>query len=249
MEIRNALTLAGRSLFNALFPRYCCVCGKRLSLNEQLLCVNCLLHLPLTHLKGKKDNFVERALWDDVVYTEHANSLLFYKPKSDYCQIFFLFKYYNHPEIAVAFGRMMAQDLAGTDFFTGVDVLLPVPLAKKRFKERGYNQSERLAYGISEVTGIPIDATSVVRTRANQTQTHLTMEERRANVSGIFKLTNPEALQGKHVLIVDDVITTGSTTRACARAVAEAGGVRISVLSLGCSESLRTESVPGWIRP
>ncbi len=249
MEMKQALTLVGRSLLNALFPRYCCVCGRRLSLNEQHLCATCLLHLPLTHLKGKKDNFVERAVWDDAVCTERANSLLYYQPKSACCQVFFLFKYYNHPEIAVAFGRMMAQDLAETDFFAGVDVLLPVPLARKRFKERGYNQSERLAYGISELTGIPIDTTSVARTRANQTQTHLTFEERRANVDGIFKLVDAEALHGKHVLIVDDVITTGSTTRACAHAVVEAGDVRISVISLGCSESLRAESVPSWIRP
>ncbi len=247
--MRKALTLAGRSLLNAFFPRYCCVCGKRLMLNEQHLCATCLLHLPLTHLKGKKDNFIERAVWDDVVCTERANSLLYYRTKSAYCQIFFLFKYYNHPEIAVAFGRMMAQDLAGTDFFTDVDVLLPVPLAKERFKERGYNQSERLARGISELTDLPIDTASVVRTHATQTQTHLTFEERRANVSGIFKLTNPEALHGKHVLIVDDVITTGSTTRACAHAVAEAGNVKISVISLGCSESLRTETPPSWLRP
>lgn len=113
----------GQSILNTLFPRYCCVCGRRLLESEQDLCLNCLFELPMTNLHGKKGSTFERILWDDAVYTQHANSMLYYRSKSNYCRIYFMFKYYNRPEIAVNFGRMMAQELQGTDFFEGIDCI------------------------------------------------------------------------------------------------------------------------------
>lgn len=239
----------GQSILNTLFPRYCCVCGRRLLESEQDLCLNCLFELPMTNLHGKKGSTFERILWDDAVYTQHANSMLYYRSKSNYCRIYFMFKYHNRPEITVNFGRMMAQELQGTDFFEGIDCMVPVPLSPQRMKQRGYNQSERLAYGISLITGIPIDTTSVIRNVDNPTQTHMSISERRRNVQGIFELADAEALQNKHVLIVDDVITTGSTTRACARAVLKAEGTKISIISLGTSQFNKEKPKPFWIRP
>ena len=215
----------GQSILNTLFPRYCCVCGRRLLESEQDLCLNCLFELPMTNLHGKKGSTFERILWDDAVYTQHANSMLYYRSKSNYCRIYFMFKYHNRPEIAVNFGRMMAQELQGTDFFEGIDCM------------------------ISLITGIPIDTTSVIRNVDNPTQTHMSISERRRNVQGIFELADAEALQNKHVLIVDDVITTGSTTRACARAVLKAEGTKISIISLGTSQFNKEKPKPFWIRP
>lgn len=162
----------GQSILNTLFPRYCCVCGRRLLESEQDLCLICLFELPMTNLHGKKGSTFERILWDDAVYTQHANSMLYYRSKSNYCRIYFMFKYHNRPEIAVNFGRMMAQELLGTDFFEGIDCMVPVPLSPQRMKQRGYNQSERLAYGISLITGIPIDTTSVIRNVDNPTHVY-----------------------------------------------------------------------------
>lgn len=228
-----------KSLTDTLFPRFCCVCGKRLLGGEEHTCCSCLLNLPKTHFKGKKNNVIERLLWDDAIYTQRANSFMYYHQKSPYNNIFFHFKYFNHPHIAVAYGRIMAEDLAGTDFFSGIDCIVPVPLSRKRFRQRGYNQSERLAQGISQVTGLPIDTTSVARTVNNPTQTHLTGSARWRNVENVFCLHHPEKLHGKHVLIVDDMITSGSTVRACAHALLQAGEVRISFISLGTSHRNR----------
>ena len=129
-------------------------------------------------------------------------------------------------------GRAMAADLADSDFFDGVDLILPLPLSRRREKRRGYNQSTELARGVSEITGLPVDTSSVARTVDNPTQTHLTGQERQANVAGIFRLLRPEALRGRHVLLVDDVLTTGASLISCGQTIAAAGGVRLSVLTL-----------------
>ncbi len=234
---------------DALFPRYCCVCGNRLLNNEHHVCLTCLLKLPFTHLQGKKNSILERNLWDDLVCTERAHSLIYYHAKTEMCQIFFQFKYYNNPDLAINMGELMAHDLDGTDFFSGIDCIIPIPLSAKRLKQRGYNQSERLAQGISRVTGIPVDTWSVCRTVDNPTQTHLHERDRMENVKNIFTLTDQATIAGKHVLIVDDMITTGSTVRACAHAALMAGDVKISIISLGMSERNREHDVPEWIRP
>lgn len=247
--MKNRILRLLHTFVNTLFPRYCIVCGKRLGLEEEHTCINCLMQLPRTNFKGKKGNAVERVLWDDQINTEHANSFLFYHQKSKFCNIYFHFKYYNHPQVAVAYGRIMAQDLYDTDFFNGIDCILPIPLSAKRQKKRGYNQSEKLAIGIAEVVHLPIDTTSIVRSVDNPTQTQFSESERWANVKDIFTLAHPEKLHGKHILIVDDVITTGSTVRAFAHAAIKAGEVRISVISLGTSNLNRKYSFPQDILP
>jgi len=117
-----------------------------------------------------------------------------------------------------------------------VDVIVPVPLHKKKQKLRGYNQSEWIARGISSVTGIPLNAKSVIREKNTETQTRKSAFERSENVEGIFKLCDVACFQGKHVLIIDDMLTTGSTTVACASTLFEVEGVRISVLTLAVAE-------------
>ncbi len=237
------------ALSSVLFPRLCIVCGKRLPAGTSHFCIHCLSHLPLTHFKGKENNVVERMVWDDEITTERANALLYYESGSSYCSLFFAFKYNRQPEVAVGMGRMMAQDLADTHFFDGIDYLLPVPLAKQRFYKRGYNQSERLAYGISMETGIPIDMISIERMVDNETQTHLTPEGRQQNVAHIFRLTSRQQLSGKHVLIIDDVCTTGATIRSLAHEALKAGQVRISVLCLAVSGYHRGSEFVHWKRP
>lgn len=232
-----------------LFPRYCQICGNRLMSNERHVCLTCLLRIPYTRLRGKKNSVLERNLWDDILYTERAHSFMYYHAKTDLCQIFFQFKYYNNPSLAVTMGELMAHDLDGTDFFLNIDCIVPVPLSSARFQNRGYNQSERLAQGISNVTGIPVDTWSICRTVDNPTQTHLHSQERMDNVRGIFALTEQATIAGKHILIVDDMITTGSTVRSCAHTALAAGNVKISIISLGMSERNREHEVPEWIRP
>lgn len=240
---------AFKSFFDLLFPRFCAACGRRLRAGEEMLCVHCAAELPLTNMKGRRGNLIERKLWDDEVATERANSFLFYEHSSKFSYIFFLFKYYGRPDVAVHFGKLMAKDLIDTDFFAGIDLLIPVPLTKKKKRQRGYNQSERLAHGIHLVTGIAVNTTAVVRTEDKGTLTHLEADERWDNVKEAFRVAHPKAVAGRHVLIVDDMITTGSTLRALARLLLEAGAAHISVVSLGTVTTNRETSFPTGERP
>lgn len=130
----------------------------------------------------------------------------------------------------------MAAELLDSGFFEGVDVIIPIPLHKKKQQIRGYNQSECIARGIAAVTGIAVCVESVVRRKNTETQTRKSVFERWENVDGIFELNHADSLTGKHILIVDDVLTTGATTIACASRLAEVEGTRISVLTLAMAD-------------
>ena len=159
-------------------------------------------------------------------------SFFHYTPHSPHSRILFELKYHNHPEVGKTMGRMMAEELKATSFFDGIDLIVPIPLSRKKKRQRGYNQSDWIAWGISEAIGIPTDTTSVVRTKSNPSQTTLDHRQRRENVRDIFAVRHPESLEGRHILLVDDVITTGATMLSCAEAIARACRVRFSVLSL-----------------
>ena len=146
-------------------------------------------------------------------------------------------KYGGRKDLGEVMGRFMAAELSATGFFSDVDVIVPVPLHPRKQKMRGYNQSECIARGVSAVTGIPVDTASVARMRHTETQTRKSSYERWENVDGIFCLRRADAFARKHVLIIDDVLTTGATTTACADALKEVEGVRISVLTLAVAAS------------
>ncbi|MDO4929896.1 MAG: ComF family protein [Bacteroidales bacterium] len=221
-----------RDALRLLLPSYCMICGRRLDRHEEYVCTKCFNDLPFTRLHGEPGNVVERLFWA-MLPIRRANALLHYQTEGDTRYIFFQLKYYNRPRVGRFFGRIMARDLLDTDFFDTVDVIIPLPLHAKKERKRGYNQSLLLAQGISEVTGLPIDTTAIVRWVDNPTQTQLTPEERRENVQGIFHLAHPERVANRHVLLVDDVLTTNATLLSCGRELVRAGGVSISILTLG----------------
>jgi len=219
------------SFLSLLFPHCCIVCGQPLAKGEECICTLCNIKLPRTDFHLRKENPLERLFWGRIPL-ERATSFFFYEKKSDFRAIIHRLKYAGQKEIGEIMGRYMAAELLPSGFFQGIDVMVPVPLHKKKQQARGYNQSEWIARGISAVTGIPLDTESVLRTKNTETQTRKSVLERRDNVEGIFELRHPEPLAGKHVLIVDDVLTTGSTTVSCASCMADVEGIRISVLTL-----------------
>ncbi len=198
---------------------------------EEVLCVRCLADLPRVRVASLKDNDLVRIFWG-LVPVEKGISFFHYTRHSPYARILFELKYHNRPEIGAAMGRMMAEELKAMGFFEGIDLVVPVPLSRKKERQRGYNQSDWIARGISEATGIPADTKSVVRTKSNPSQTTLDHRQRRENVRGIFAVRHPDCLDNRHILLVDDVITTGATMLSCAETIARACRVRISVLSL-----------------
>ena len=225
-------------LLDFIAPRLCVVCGKRLSPSEEYVCGTCLLHLPRTGFHNKPlDNIMAQMFWGQMP-TERATALFFYKPDTDTSKIIMSLKYNNNPGIGVAMGRIMASEVSASGFFDGIDMIMSVPLAKQRLRQRGYNQSEMLAQGISEITGINIDKTTIIRTAFKESQTRLHRRERMENVSTLFALNgNGENLSGKHILLVDDVATTGATLIACASAMKDITNVKFSVITLGFTHS------------
>lgn len=214
-------------------PRLCAVCGSRLSVTEHALCSACCLRLPRTGFCLRPyDNPVAQAFWGQAD-VERAASFFYFEPHSEVSRMIYSLKYKGRPDIGVALGRLAAGEFMAAGFFDGVDVIVPVPLARKRLRERGYNQSAEVAAGVSSLTGIPVDARSVCRKAFKISQTKLGRWERLGNVSGLFEVRRQERLLGKHVLLVDDVFTTGATVMACASAVAAVPGTTVSIMTLG----------------
>ena len=225
------------SLLDLISPRTCVVCGQRLSVSEETICSKCNLHLPRTGFQQDPyENIMAKMFWGQIPI-ERATALFYYEPHAETANILYEMKYKNHPDIGEVMGRLMARELQMSNFFEGIDGIIPVPLAKKRQRQRGYNQSHELAKGISEITGLPIYNKVVRRTVFEGSQTSLGRWERNENVEQVFELKDASTIQGKHLLLVDDVVTTGATIIACAKELCKAGGVRISVLSLGLAKN------------
>lgn len=216
-------------LIDLIFPRHCHVCGEVLSRQEHDICLNCLYKLP--KIEKIHLNEIEKVFWGkcDIV---SATSYIYYRKGSPYNRLLHKMKYGNYPEVGTRLAMTASESLKESGFFDGIDAIVPLPLSKKKRRQRGYNQCDYIAEGVSQKTGIPVIKDCVVRTRANETQTHKSRDERWKNVEGIFSLARPEALEGKHILLVDDILTTGATLANCAKAIQQSCNCRISVFTL-----------------
>lgn len=216
-------------LLDIIFPRHCTVCGTILSRTEADICINCNADLPRIEPFRRKE--IEKLFWG-IVPVERATSYIYYRKGSPYNNLLHKIKYKNSPETAVRLAAMAAEEFKEEGFFEGIDLIIPLPLSKKKKRKRGYNQCDYIARGLSQVSGIPVATKCVVRTKSNETQTHKNREERWKNVEGIFAVTAPEELQGRHILLVDDILTTGATIVACAKSIAAVADTKISIFTL-----------------
>ncbi len=213
-----------KRILDFFFPRICPICGGRLSLSEEGLCVKCLLELPRTaYIQRPADNLLF-GMFQLQVNVRKAVAFMRYLKQSPSTELIKTIKYRNGITLGRFVGRLMAEEFtaAAPDFFEDIDVIVPMPLTKSRFRQRGYNQSALLAHGISSVTGIPVDENAVRRTVFSVSQTKLTSMERRENVKDAFRCVHPERLSGKHILLIDDVLTTGSTLLSLAKSIDKA---------------------------
>lgn len=206
------------------------MCNKRLVGNDKYICVDCLRQFQRTNAHLIDGNPIEKTFWYHTPI-EKATSWFFYEGERTR-NVIHSIKYCNKPEIGVYLGQMMAEDIKSSNFFDGIDLIIPVPLHWKRKMTRSYNQSYYIAKGISKATGISTDTSIVKRVVNNKSQTHLSPLKRCENVKGIFKLMKPELITGKHILLVDDVITMGATTTECAKEMMKAQSIKLSVISL-----------------
>lgn len=219
-------------LIDLILPRYCTVCGGILSPGEQDICLNCLYQLP--RVESTRMQEIEKLFWG-IIPVERAASYIYYRKGSPYNNLLHKIKYKNRPEIATRLAIAAARELQESGFFEGIDAIVPLPLSKKKERKRGYNQCDYIAEGLSRVSGIPVRKGYVERTKANETQTHKSKEERWSNVEGIFSVTKPWVLEGLHILLVDDVLTTGATIASCANSITALPDTRVSLFTLAYS--------------
>lgn len=220
-------------LINLFAPKQCIMCGCRLAIGEDVICTSCNIDLPRTgYSRIPYDNEMARLFWGRMPI-EKAAALFFYRPQSAASKIIYTLKYRDHPEIGELMGRMIAMEFALNGFFDTIDLIMPIPLAKNRLRERGYNQSLEIARGVSDITHIPIIDNLIKRKPFKASQTKMNRWQRYDNVKDVFMLKKDIPLDGKHVLIIDDVVTTGVTVISCANELRKCGDVRFSVLSIG----------------
>ncbi|MDA3954624.1 MAG: ComF family protein [Bacteroidales bacterium] len=216
--------------FNLFFPDICIVCNSHLVNQEDLICTKCLYNLPKTHYHKEIENPVSQMFWGRTKL-EYATGFFTFNKDSKYQTMMHKFKYHGNKEIGYVLGKSFGNQLRNS-FFNQVDVIIPVPLHKSKLKKRGYNQSEWIAKGLSETLLKPLDIKSFIRSVATETQTRKSRFERWENVENIFKITNEKFLKGKHILLVDDVVTTGSTLEACANVILEIKDTKVSIAAL-----------------
>lgn len=201
-----------------LLPRYCPVCGQVLQRQEEVVCLYCLTRIPYTNLPSPTDNPMIRRMWarEDV---ERATSLFYYLPHTKYSRLIINIKYHYNPIMAVQLGRMAAQMLQADWENSGVDCIVPVPIHWRRWLVRGYNQAERIAQGIASVYNLPVLKGVLRRHTYSTSQTKLGASERWRNAQNVYHAHVPEEWRGRHIMLVDDVCTTGSTLCACMQAL------------------------------
>ncbi len=217
--------------FNLLYPDLCVVCSENLLRNEQHICLSCLGSIPKTNYHNQPDNPIEKRFWGKVpIY--RATAFFFFQKGSSFQKLLHALKYKGNKEIGERIGKYAAVDLLDSPDFCVVDYVIPVPLHPSKYKKRGYNQSEWIAKGLAEVLGVPQNTNTLVRVRENTTQTKKSVFERYENTEGIFECTDNTTFAGKHVLLVDDVLTTGSTLEACIQALLCCKDIKVSVFTL-----------------
>lgn len=221
-----------KALLDTILPRRCTVCDSTLIAGEDVMCLDCLMKLPATRITDYCDNVIHERLVSLRPPLAKAAACFYYRHESQYVRLIHDTKYNGRPRVGRTLARMHARELAADGFFEGIDMLMPVPLHPLKEFMRGYNQSREIALGLSEVSGLPV-ADNLRADGWHGSQTRLNARLRRLNARGRFKVVDAGELEGMHLLVVDDVITTGSTVLAALEALHRASpGSQLSVYSL-----------------
>jgi ComF family protein len=213
------------------FPELCAACGRNLFKNEDLICTECIYHLPVTNHQLDADNQVARQLWGRIPFI-HAGAFTYFRKGNKVQRLMYQLKYNNRPKVGTRLGKLYGAELKRAGGWSMPDAILPVPLHPAKRKKRGYNQSEYIAAGLSEALGIPVMSGQLCRAENTATQTRKGRWARYENLKAAFVVRDAGPLEGKHLLLVDDVITTGSTLEACSVELLKLKNVRISIAAL-----------------
>lgn len=222
------------SILNLFYPRVCAACGEPLLKDEETVCLKCRFTMPKTGYEKNPDNPMAQMFYGRVMF--RAVTACFFFAKTGKVQhLIHELKYKGNKEAGVFLGQQLGESIKDAPLFQGIDCLIPVPLHPKREKQRGYNQSLMIAQGIHEATGIPMSEKYLIRAVHTATQTKKTADERFKNVKDIFEVRFSNELENKHILLIDDVLTTGATLEACAHQLEGIPGITISAATAACA--------------
>lgn len=232
MKLFAQIHEVSEDFLSLIYPNLCFSCENVLMKQEHLICTNCMIQLPRTYYHLVEDNPVELIFWGRVKI-EKATSYFLYQKGSKYQQLIHELKYKGFREIGVELGKKFGAELIQNNYFGDVDCLVPVPLHPKKEKKRGYNQSLAIAEGLAQMLQKEVCTDVLIRNYYSETQTRKGRFERWQNVNELFGVKNSEKLANKHVLLVDDIVTTGSTLEACANVLLQLPNVKVSIATLG----------------
>ncbi|WP_447640824.1 MULTISPECIES: ComF family protein [Chitinophagaceae] len=221
-------------LIHLFFPRFCPGCGSDAVSSRQILCLSCLLELPETGFFDISENPVKQIMTGRL-HIEKAASLYYCARVSKLHNMIHQLKYKHNRDVGIFLGEMMGRQIIASDWGTDIDMAIPIPLHPKRERKRGYNQTKIIADGIANITSIPVVTDAVIRTIYTQTQTRKSRSNRISNMEDKFQIIQSEKLKGKHILLIDDLITTGATLEFCGREILSVPGTKISIATVGRS--------------
>lgn len=217
-----------------IYPHVCLGCGSDVLETEEIICSECFANLPVTNYFNYEDNPVQQRFAGRLM-VQHAGSTFHFTTKSVMQNIVFAVKYRGNRDAGIFLGKQTGRALLETEWYKDIDVIVPLPLNKRKLQQRGYNQAELIANGIASVIGKPVLDNVAMRKVYTKTQTHKDRIGRWQSMQYVFMVNDAAALHNKHVLLVDDIVTTGATLEACGQHIATLPGTRLSLATAACT--------------
>ncbi len=224
-----------KALFSIFFPKLCVGCQQVLLQAENILCVSCVHNLPLTNFHTTNSSILQDVFYGTVVF-KNATALLYFYKKGIAQKLIHQLKYKDNQKIGEYLGDWLSSEIKHLSQYQQIDVIIPVPIHKKRLQQRGYNQVEKFGKILAKNLNATYNNTALIRVKNTKSQTFKTQFNRSENINTVFKLIDTQQLQGKHILLVDDVITTGSTIKACVLQLQKTANIKLSLAVMAYTE-------------
>ncbi len=222
-------------LINLIYPEACAACEEILLEGEKIICTNCQFDLPETDFEKYADNPMFKVFLGRVEI-QQATALYYFNKDSKVQNLIHKLKYQNRKEVGVYFGNLLGERIVKSTFFDDIDIVIPVPIHQSRLKIRGYNQAEIIARTVAKKIDIPLLTKALFRTDKSESQTKKSRIQRWQSMQNAFKADNTKEIAAKHILLVDDVMTTGATLEVCAHELLKNGAAKISIATLCYTE-------------